>query len=252
MQNLLALYRVFGNGDVEVNNHLIPNPKKEREQNYSINSKKGASLNFTEKEPIILEVPSLGDDQLDQFTLQTVLKPSKFTSKNAIWENEDWASGKLHFEFRNGKLCFFLYGTDYVYFDTEFAVDKTYDILLSYDAPGKLVRLFVNGRLKDEKMLESATSLDISGTSYIGGYSTENRFFFGEMDKFRLWNKILIPAEIVVKNWEENELLLYYEFDLTNELQVPDLAGNKAATLIEKDMELPEMPRFGTKLEIPG
>lgn len=247
-----SVYRVFGNGDVEVNNHLIPNPKKKREQNYSITLKKGALLKFSEIEPIMLEVPSVGDKQLDQFTLQVILKPSKFTNKNAIWENKNWAPGTLHFEFRNGKLCFFLYGTDYVYFNTKFHPDKTYEILLTYDAPNKLVRLFVNGKFRDEKKLDSAVPLDISGTSYIGGYSTEDRFFFGEMDKFRLWNKIMIPAEIIVKNWEEDELLLYYEFDLTNEFQVPDLAGNKTATLIEKDMEWPELPRFGTIIDLPG
>ena len=247
-----TIYRVFGNGDVEVNNHLIPNPKKERERNYTVVSRKEEEIKFTEKEPIMLEVPSLGDNQLDQFTMQVILEPSKFSNKNGIWENKDWAPGTLHFEFRSGTLCFFLYGTDYIYFDTEFETNNSYEILISYDAPGKLIRLFVNNELTEEKTLGSAVAMDVSGISYLGGYSSENRFFYGEMDKFRLWNKVLEPSDLKSKNWKQDELLLYYEFELTEDMKVPDLVGNNSAVLIEKDKELPELPRFGTKMELPG
>ena len=245
-------YRVFGNGDVEVTNKMIPEPKKERKREYTIKSRKEDRIWFSEEEPIWLEIPSLGEKSLDQFTIQVNLNAHKFSRKNAIWENEAWAPGTLHFEFRNGTLCFFLYGTDYIYFDHKFEENHNYEIMVSYSQPEKQIQLFVDGKKVEEKSLGEAVALNISGTSYIGGYATENRFFIGEMDKFRLWNKVIKPSDLDDKNWKHDDLLLYYEFDLSEDMLVNDLAENKNAKLVEKDRELPELPRFGTKIELPG
>ncbi|MEZ5197882.1 MAG: glycoside hydrolase family 2 TIM barrel-domain containing protein [Bacteroidales bacterium] len=55
---LSTIYKIFGNGDVEVNNHFIPDPPKQRTRNYIINSMEdyGKVLNFTQEEPILIQI----------------------------------------------------------------------------------------------------------------------------------------------------------------------------------------------------
>ena len=245
-------YRIFGNGDIVVNSRFEPHRPHPRKREYFTGMHEDRAIRFIEREPILVEVPSIKSKDLEAYTIQAVVKPEKFSAKNAVWENEAWAPGKLHFEFRNGKLRYYQYGTDYVNFIYPFVPGRSYEILLSYNAPQKNITLYVDGALIETKKLGEAAPLSVSGKSFIGGYSTENRFFIGEISKFRLWNKNLVPADLESQNWEENELLLYYEFELADNLVIKDLAGNYSATIIEKEIEQPELPRFGTILNIPG
>ncbi len=77
-----TLYRIFGNGDIEVNSSFKPNPKKERDRNYIVdfNDGYGPVLNFTKDEPIYLELPDPGDIESESFTIETMLKASEFYS----------------------------------------------------------------------------------------------------------------------------------------------------------------------------
>ncbi len=251
--NVQTVYSIYGNGDIKVTNHLIPNPVKDRERKYFIDSKTFGSrvINFTQDEPVILEVPSLGDTVIDQFTIAVSIIPEDFTSKNAVWENREWSPGVLHLEFRDGTLCFFLYGSDYVYFDYPFKTGEKYDICLVYNAHEKFLNLYVNGELAERKTLVSAAGLNLSGISYIGGYDYENRFFQGEMDNFRIWSKALEQDEISASLPDKNNILVSYNFDTAKDSIIPDLTGKHNAVIREKEPEMPELPRFGSTMEIP-
>ncbi len=252
--NVETNYSIYGNGDIEVNNHLIPMPKPERKRNYFIPSdiESGKAINFNREEPIMLEVPSLGDTVLNQFTIGVSIKPSSFENKNAIWENREWAPGKLHLEFRSGTLCFFLYGTDYAYFDYPFETGNKYNLALVYDAQAKLLDMYVDGKLAESDTLKNTAGLNVSGISYIGGYESENRFFSGEMDNFRVWDRALSEQEIGSPAKVIKGLLVSYDFNTVQDSVIRDLTGKYPAILKEKEPEMPELPRFGSTMEMPG
>ncbi|MCD4731222.1 MAG: hypothetical protein K8R74_11505 [Bacteroidales bacterium] len=191
-------YRIFGNGDVSVSNHLIPNTKKERQRDYFVKSfiGKGNAIRFSEEEPIMIKVPALDTSLLDQFTLRTDFLVYEFGNKNAVWENHHWSPGTLHLEFRNGTLCFFLYGTDYIYFDYIFELGKKYDIAIVYDALAIFLNLYVDEKLMESKTLGSASGLNIDAETYIGGYPHENRFFAGEMDNLKSGTEPLMKMKL--------------------------------------------------------
>jgi beta-galactosidase len=244
-------YTIYGNGDIHVVDHFIPESKPERKREYFIKEGNKDLIHFSDNEPSMVEIPSMGDRELDQFTLQVKLSADAFENKSGIWINEDWAPGKLHCEFRGNKLCFFIYGTDYVYFNYEFKPDENYDIIISYNKPGKNIALFVNGDKVEEKNLGSAASLSLEGKSFIGGYASENRFFVGKMDLFRIWNKALDAEQAKSISWEKDDLLISYDFAEIKDFTIKDSGKNFNGELLEIEKSLPEMMRFGMNMELP-
>ena len=241
-------YRILGNGDIMVSQRFKPYPQPERKRNYISNS----SLNFTTQEPFFIELSDPGIEPLSEFTIHTRLTPSEFSRKNAIWVNDLWAPGKLHYEFRDGKLCFFLYGSDYVYFDHDFKPGIETDITLVYSAQQKQIWLFVNDSLSEKKSLSEAALLDLNGLSYIGGYEHEDRFFKGHFKSIALYSKALTPESL--KN--DTSARLYVEFNFSfDRLETDtifDISRKVYAVLVEKEILMAELPRFGMELELPG
>jgi beta-galactosidase len=248
----LTLYSIFGNGDIEVENHFIPEPAKERKREYFKKYPGRTAISFTENEPILLGLPPLGKEPLPEFTLQVGIKADKFSKKNAIWENSHWQSGTLHLEFRNGRLCFFIDGTDYVYFDYTFEPARNYYLTIVYSVSQKNLKLYSSGQLVEEKSLTNVVPLDISSETFIGGWEGEDRFFIGEFDGFRLWARALNGEEIATSANIKEGLLVSLDFSTSKNDMITNVAGGFNATIIEKEYEMPEMQRYGTKMEIPG
>jgi beta-galactosidase len=246
----LTLYTIYGNGDVEVENHFIPGPRTERKRQYFVGNSEKPAFRFSAEEPIMLILPPLGKDPLTEFTLQFGIKPDSFSRKNAIWENREWEPGTLHLEFRSCKLCFFLYGTDYVYFDYAFEPGKIYDLSLVYSAPGKSLKLYSSGQLVEERTLANAVPLEINGESFVGGWEGEDRFFIGEFDKIKIWTQALTQEEI--KSDSKDNLLVNLDFAAGNAESIRDIAGGFNATIVEKENEMPELMRYGMQMKIPG
>ncbi len=247
-------YRVFGNGDIEVTEHLIPEKPKPRTGKYLIDSPsgKGKMMKFTKPEPVFVEIPSLGDRELEAFTLQVKITPEEFTRKNGLWINKLWAPGRLHLEFRSGTLCFFLDESDYQYFDYDFETGKTYDITLVFDSKAKSLKLYIDGKLEESKEFGTVVPLYIEGVSYAGGYDPQDRFFLGTMDDFKIWTKALTDEEIKSGKADKKELLVWYSFDNQQEKIIPDMTGHFNGKLIEKEPTIPELPRFGMVMRVPG
>jgi hypothetical protein len=246
-----TLYRIFGNGDIEVTNQFIPEPKKERTGTYFVSGSTGKAVRFKEEEPAMIALPSLGNLDFSEFTIAVTLKADKFTRKNAIWENDLWAPGTLHLEFRNGKLCFFIDGTDYVYFNQKFNTNQYYNLVIVYNSNLKFIQLFSDGKLVEEKTLGSAVPLETEGISYIGGYESESRFFIGEMDEFKIWNRALTVSEVQHGN-ATNGLVVWLDFESTEGLKIREKINGFDAELLERDFEYPEMLRYGNRIEVPG
>jgi len=245
--NLYTQYRIYGNGDISVSNHFKPEAPRPRKRDYYIDS----LLIFSKEEPILLQLPSLSNTPLEEFTIRMELRPDEITHKNALWENDLWAPGKLHYEIRDGQLAFFLYGTDYVYFDYTFETGKLYDIVLSYSATYRTVWLSINGEQVTKKQLTKAAPLDLEGKSYIGGYDPEDRFFYGGFKSFSLYNKTLSPENISNDSIARQYLVTSIAAEQFGNFD-SELDSAAGVLLIEKDKGMPEMPRFGTRMEIPG
>lgn len=246
-----TVYRIFGNGDIEVTSHFIPDPKKERSGSYFVAGLTGNAVRFTEEEPAMIALPSLGNQDFSEFTVAVTMKADKFTQKNAIWENDLWAPGTLHLEFRKGKLCFFIDGTDYVYFNQKFNAGQAYDLAIVYNSTLKFIKLFVDGQLVEEKNLSSAVPLETEGVSYIGGYEQEPRFFIGEMDNFKLWDRAL-SAEEVTKGITTDGLVIWLDFESVSGLKIADKGQGFDAEVLEREFSYPELLRYGTRIEMPG
>jgi beta-galactosidase len=245
----ITRYCIFGNGDVEVTNHFMPNPKENRKRDYMGQAGDKGAIRFSADEPILLKLPSLQKAPLPEFTLEVGFKVEKFTRKNAIWESENWEPGALHLEFRDGKLCFFLYGTDYVYFDAVFETGIPYEIALVYSAPLKNLMLYIDGILTEEKNLTNAVPIELNNISFIGGYEEEDRFFVGEMNLFKI-SKNLKAESLISSVKTNNDVLVNLNFDKAGKEIVPGL-NNVDAMIIEKEQMMPEMMRYGMKMDIP-
>ncbi|MBN1339786.1 MAG: DUF4981 domain-containing protein [Bacteroidales bacterium] len=255
--SLTTDYIVFGNGDVQVTETLTPDPEKPRERKYIIPSgdKGNHCLNLTEEEPLMLKLPSPGGLEIPDFTLEFTINLSRFTRKNSIWANDAWSPGKLHLEFRDGTLCFFLNGADYQWFDYQFETGKTYRIAIACSAPGKWIRLYVNGELKESKALDQAVPLSAGGVSYIAGYPYEDRFFYGALDDFRLSDRILSDGELAgkqVSSETDDGLIFHFAFEKMADTLVIGQVQGTDAVIVEKDPEMPELPRFGMRMIVPG
>lgn len=248
---LFTDYIVLCNGDIEVNNHFIPDPPKTRTKEYIKEIDGQKSLVFDADEQIRLEIPDLAFPDAEKFSLQFQITVDKFTRKNAIWENDLWAPGTLHLEFRDGILCFFIYGTDYIYFDYPFETGVDYNIFISYNSIEKYLDLYVNGKHEQRSVLSETVPLNLKGKSFIGGYSSENRPFFGNFKNFKLWDKQVAFADLESESIQNKDLILAYNFNTIENDQIPDLLATHAAKLIEVEAELPELPRFGSYLQIP-
>ena len=127
-----------------------------------------------------------------------------------------------------------------------------------YSQPEKRLDFYVDGNLIQTIPYEKAEALDISGTSYIGGYRQGERLFKGAIDEFRLWETALDSAQIR-KNGDhpltgqEPGLLLYFNFDEIQNDTLPAVKGNGMyARLIDLQTLRPEIPRVGVRLSMPG
>jgi len=256
---LKTTYRIFGNADIAVENAFVPEPVAERKRAYieNVDPKLGNALNFSAEEPIMLKLPKLKDGPLHEFTLETSLKIDRFKQKSGIWVNHEWAPGTLHLEFRDNTLCFFVYGCDYQYFDYEFEEGKWYHIGLVYSVARKSLNLFIDGQLVEKKSFSDAVPVIADGESYIGGYHNGNRLLQGSMLQFRIWQRALKTDEIRNRyskslKGDEDGLLVYFEFDEINNLMIWDQVKDHHASLIETEQKMPELPRFGMAIDLPG
>ncbi len=129
--------------------------------------------------------------ELGEFTIEMLIYPTSFLKNNTLWNNDEWAKGWLHLEFRNGRLYFFQGGNDYVEFDFPFSEKNWYFISVVYSRINKMMKFYVEGEMVQKINLNTAQVLYISGSGYIGGFQQGERLFHGKINEFRLWNTAL-------------------------------------------------------------
>jgi len=253
------LYHINGAGEIAVDTDLelleLPRP----DIDVLTGSRQGfdKAIDF-DAIPSLLKINDPGMVKLGEFTIEMLIYPTGFSRNNTLWDNGEWANGRLHFEFRNKKLYFFLGGNDYVGIDFPFSKNKWYFISLTYSQIEKMLQFYVDGELVQTVNLEKSNPLDISGTSYIGGYRQGERLFEGKIDEFRLWDEVMNEESIKNNltrplNSREPNLLLYFNFDEMASDTIHAGKGNGMhAIFIDLRNVRPELPRFGVRTAIPG
>ncbi len=258
--NLTIDYLINGRGEVVLEQRLelseVPRPDVELITSSQRGFKKAIDFDAL---PAQLRMNDPGQVVLPEFTLETLIYPTSFGEENTIWSNHDWAEGKLHFEFRDhGKLYFFLAGNEYEAFVYPFQENTWYLVSLVYSQYDKHLKFYVNGEYIQTITYENAKALDISGISYLGGYSGGSRSFDGKIDEFRLWNTALNADQIASYSYQpltgnENNLLLYFDFETMNKDTIIAAQGQgMLARYIDLRTIRPELPRFGLRFAVPG
>ncbi len=252
-------YHIDGVGTILVDNELelLELPRPDVDVLTGSRPGFGHAIDF-DAMPSMLEMNGPGMVKLGEFTIEMLIFPTGFGRNNTLWDNDVWGKGRLHFEFRNEKLYFFLGGNDYVGFDFPFVKNNWYFISVVYSQMEKVMKFYVEGELVQTINLSTAPALDISGISYIGGYHQGERLFEGKIDEFRLWDTAIDGNGLrsyftQPVNGQEPNLLLYFNFDKMANDTIRASKGNEMfASYVDLRMLRPELPRFGVRCELPG
>jgi beta-galactosidase len=253
-------YLINGRGEISVEQSLELAEPPAPDVDIIISSKPGfGNALDLDALPALLQINDPGAITLNEFTIEALVYPTKFSGKNVIWDNEKWAKNKLHFEFRNnGRLHFFLGGNSPDAFQFPFIAGQWYHVSVAYSVIDEKMQLYINGELTETVEVPDAVSLDISGKSYIGGYTEGERRFHGAIDEFRLWDKMLKPSAISDNSkqqlsGDEGNLLLYFDFNAIKDNTITAGQGeNMKALYIDLRKLRPELPRFGMRFSLPA
>jgi beta-galactosidase len=253
-------YTINGRGEILVESavKLLEIPRPDIDVLVPSKTGFGTALDF-DALPAMLKMNDPGYVEMDEFTIEVLIYPTGFSERNAIWSNQLWGKGKLHFEFReNGKLNVMIGGNQNRPFDFVFRTGQWYMISVAYSSFEKTLELYVNGEPVETMRLEQAETVNILGESYIGGYQHGTRLFNGTLDEFRLWDRKLSHNEIHNRSISslkerENGLLLYFDFEKMDENDMHARIGNNMTlNYLNLHSLRPEMPRFGVRFALPG
>jgi hypothetical protein len=146
-----------------------------------------------------IEIPAMGE--VDKFTFVTWLYVNTFSGgdKLKVIRNDiGWSIGDIHFQFVYAECVgFAVLGCEYnVNFDYQFDTGRWYHIAVVFSKNNRFVRLYINGNFEREWIFRKRIVSPTLGVSWIGGWDSENRYFNGIIDEFRIYNKALSQDEI--------------------------------------------------------
>jgi beta-galactosidase len=245
-------YLIDGKGSITTEFILKPQPIKSRKGEYVSASDEGIpSLNLSEKEPVMLEIPTIDTIATNDFSIEFNFKLLKENQRSVIWNSQDWAPGRLHLQLEGKRLVFSMYGNDYVYFNYDFHPGRWYKTLIVFDGNSNNVQLYIDGKLADSHKSNGDVPLRLDGLSYIGNWVEPDRQLFAQVSSFRFWTKAL--AENEVANPAEDDLKLWYDMRSMHNGVIPDRSGNSHNASLKEVMKyIPEIPRIGVSFCIPG
>lgn len=252
-------YQINGRGEITVSEKLELTDPPEPDVEVFTPSKEGfgKAMDF-DAIPTMLEMNDPGPVMLPEFTIEVLIYPTKLEGKNAIWDNHDWAANRLHYEFRDGELYFFLGGNEPEAFIYPFNENNWYLVSVAYSQFEQKLNFYVNGEFIQSIAYEDPKPLDISGVSYLGGYQQGERLFNGKMDEFRLWNTMRSSEEIARNRSaspESNDpaLILYFDFEKQHgDTTQANVGSGMQLMMMDLRTIRPEIPRFGVYFTLPG
>ncbi len=185
----------------------------------------------------------------NNFTIEFWMKPARIVGDWLAIATEGKCSNALfsyYIAINPDSLMNFRFCTDGVCDNSSTYVCNTklfpsvcYHVAISYSAAG--VKIYLNGILQPGQytigsysgnLYSSNESLIISAYKFLNG--TLGSWYYGLIDEFRIWNRVLTPSEILANYLSplagnETGLVLYYKFD--NMLNGPGIIVTNSATI---------------------
>ncbi|MHC4202534.1 MAG: LamG domain-containing protein, partial [Planctomycetota bacterium] len=121
-------------------------------------------------------------------------------SFDALFDTDQWKGGSLHFAFESsGAPTFHVNGYGAAKSSTAFTtadIGRWVHIAVTYDSTTGAMSSYRDGRPDGNHAVARGCALDLGGTgSNIGSWNT-GRYFDGKLDDFRVYARVLSPAEV--------------------------------------------------------
>ncbi|HVK58167.1 MAG TPA: LamG domain-containing protein, partial [Candidatus Kapabacteria bacterium] len=154
-----------------------------------------------------VSLPDLG--QLGAFTIEAWIKPDVYEEFNAIFDTEEWTTGSVHFQLIDDEMIALSLnaGPDANDEDQEedaefggsdvLAEEEWRHVAVTYDSGNSTASFYVNGVLEGTHTFEIPPVTAVFENSHIGAWNGDERFFFGLIDEFAIYDKILPAARLL-------------------------------------------------------
>ncbi|HTG45197.1 MAG TPA: LamG-like jellyroll fold domain-containing protein, partial [Verrucomicrobiae bacterium] len=169
----------------------------------SFNAVLGRAARFDESSVLVPPLPNPS-----QLTIETWIKPDFFEEFNAIYTTDEWMPGSLHLQLVDDEMIALSLnaGPDANGEDQEedaifggesvFAPGEWRHIAVTYNNTNSTSVLFVNGVPAGTNVFAIPAVTPDLILSHIGAWNGDERFYFGSIDEFAIFNKVLTPARI--------------------------------------------------------
>ena len=138
--------------------------------------------------------------ELKQFTLAAWINPHNIRPDSCLLSTDGAGPGSLKLVLNgNGALQLSMEGMPPQVSEFRFTPDHAGEwshIAVTCDPAAKKVAFFVNGKLDASRGVDQVPPINLSRPARIGGAESGARGFSGEIDEFRLQERVLSPAEI--------------------------------------------------------
>jgi hypothetical protein len=184
-----------------------------------------------------------GLGNFDQLTVAMWVKPTALDyNQQALLHCAGWDTSALHFILlKDGRVQAAVKGADpldiYSVATPGKQLGEWTHLALVYDAPGKRLSLFVNGR-KDADLALTQTVPVVLDKFRLGAWDQQPRFFHGMLDDVRIYRGALDEAAIAgianSANPPGAKLAAHWAMDQTKGSQIADVSGEKHPATLEQ------------------
>ncbi|TRX04688.1 T9SS type A sorting domain-containing protein [Flavobacterium gawalongense] len=174
----------------------------------------GAALNFDGVNDQVVLPSSL--PATDDLTYEAWIYPKNLTGFRSILNHTVWTTGSIHFQLLEGVLHFDFNGKNYTA-GFDFEINNWYHVAAVYSKSSASITFYVNGNLINTVAVSNPVTIPAGMAIEMGGWAN-SRFFDGQIDEVRIWNRALTQCEI--QNNMDGELstgqsglVAYYKFN---------------------------------------
>jgi hypothetical protein len=151
-------------------------------------------------------LPPLGSH--DQITLEAWIKPDFFDEFNAIFTTDEWQAGSLHFQLIDDEMiALSLNAGDDENGDGQdedavfggpgiFEPGEWRHVAVTYNSADSTAILYVNGAAAGTNVFSIPPVTADLLVSHIGAWNGDERFYYGLMDEFAIYDHVLSPERV--------------------------------------------------------
>jgi hypothetical protein len=148
-----------------------------------------------------IALPPLGNPE--QISIEAWIKPDFFDEFNAIYTTDEWMEGSLHFQLVDDDSVRLSLNAGEEDEDADFGGSAVFapgewrHVVLTYNSDNSTAVLYVNGVAAGTNVFSIPPVIPDLIVSHIGSWNGDERFYYGLMDEFAMYNKVLSPERIL-------------------------------------------------------